>query len=235
MLHVALQSPRRLFEILTVLVFTIAAAELAVAKIPGPGFFGPLWGGYLSHLVYLAIPALWLLIRRERIPVGKLTWRELRPWVSGWAWLLLLQIAFHAGIYQPAMVAMLHMPLSGWLATLAFQGIWVGVTEEFLFRGYLQTSLASVFPLPLHFGKQRIGGHVNVMVASLLFGALHLVNLTYQPLAFTLIQAGEAMIFGFIIGSYYDRHPNLWGAAIAHNLANLTFFGVVALRSALGV
>jgi membrane protease YdiL (CAAX protease family) len=224
---------RGLFEIIAVLVLTIAAAELAVAKIPGPRFLGPLWGGYLSHLAYFAIPALWLLIRRERVPVGRLTLRELRPWVSGWAWLLLLQIAFHAGIYQPAMAAMLRMPLSGWLATLVFQGVWVGLSEEFLFRGYLQTSLALVFPHPLHRGKRLIGAHV--IVASLLFGALHLVNLTYQPLEFTLIQAGEAAIFGLIIGSYYDRNRNLWGAAIAHNLANLTFFGVVALRAVFGV
>jgi membrane protease YdiL (CAAX protease family) len=216
-----------------VLVLTIAAAELAVAKIPGPAFLGPLWGGYLNHLVYLIIPALWLLIRRERVPVGRLAWPELRPWISGWAWLLLLQIAFHAGIYRPAMAAMLRMPPSAWLTTLVFQGVWVGLTEEFLFRGYLQTSLALVFPHPLHLGKRRFGAQV--VVSSILFGALHLVNLTYQPLGFTLIQAGEATIFGFIIGTYYDRNRNLWGAVIAHNLANLTFFGVVALRAAFGV
>jgi len=54
------------------------------------------------------------------------------------------------------------------------------------------------------------------------FGVFHLVNLAYQSLAATLMQAITAVVIGLRFGVLDDRTPNLIGASLSHSLADLS-------------
>jgi membrane protease YdiL (CAAX protease family) len=63
---------------------------------------------------------------------------------------------------------------------------------------------------------------VGTVVGALFFGGFHLVNLAYQPLAATVVQAATVVVIGLVFGILYDRTRNLIGASLAHNLADFS-------------
>jgi membrane protease YdiL (CAAX protease family) len=91
-------------------------------------------------------------------------------------------------------------------------------TEEFLFRGYLQSQLAARFSSPL----------VLMVLPSLLFGFLHYEPATYGPNALPL--AAGAAVFGLVAADVTARAGNLGPALALHFLNNVVAMSFTSME-----
>lgn len=100
-----------------------------------------------------------------------------------------------------AMVKKITELLKGHNAMLFFIALTAGVTEEFIFRGYLLTRMVQVFKNPV----------AAVIVSSLLFSALHYKYGSLHELLF-------AFLIGIIFSIYYIRYRNIKAIMLVHFL-----------------
>ncbi len=94
----------------------------------------------------------------------------------------------------------------------------IGVFEEFLFRGFvLNTFLAGM----KHKGYRCKMAAVSF--SSVLFGLIHLINLTETPelVYSTITQVIYAAFIGFYLGVLYLRTKNIWVVVVYHMLIDL--------------
>ncbi|MGD8758792.1 MAG: CPBP family intramembrane metalloprotease [Anaerolineales bacterium] len=94
--------------------------------------------------------------------------------------------------------------------SLPFQLFGVALAEEALFRGYLQTKL-----------ETQIGAWGAVLLQAGLFGAWHFVRwvrpLRLEPMAFHVV---TSLLFGVVLGAYYQHTRNLIAPIVLHALFN---------------
>jgi membrane protease YdiL (CAAX protease family) len=106
--------------------------------------------------------------------------------------------------------------LAGW--TL-FEGVYVGPTEEILFRSLL-IGLLSRAGLPgFRLARVRLSGAT--VIAALLFGAAHYAGVTTAPWWQSAFQIGYAIVLGLIYGYWFERSRSLLAPAVAHNATDL--------------
>lgn len=97
----------------------------------------------------------------------------------------------------------------------------VGFVEEILFRGVMMTIMVQKW------GTTRKGIYKAVIVSSVLFGLLHLVNLAmgrYSLLA-AATQTGYALFFGVFFGACMLRNNSIWPVIFGHTVFD--FFGAL--------
>lgn len=90
----------------------------------------------------------------------------------------------------------------------------VGFVEEILFRGVMMTVMVQKW------GMTRKGIYKAVIVSSVLFGLLHLVNFAmgrYSLLA-AATQTGYALFFGVFFGACMLRNNSIWPVIFGHAL-----------------
>jgi hypothetical protein len=87
--------------------------------------------------------------------------------------------------------------------------IFVGVAEELLFRGLIQTDLQRVF-----------GTRLGLFLASYLFGVMHMTWRSGMELLFTFF---AALLMGYI----YNRSRNLLGPIFLHGVNNTILVGIL--------
>jgi membrane protease YdiL (CAAX protease family) len=106
------------------------------------------------------------------------------------------------------------------LGNLTFQWIVVGLSEETMFRGLIQTYLMS-----------HLSGYVNVLghslhagtvIAALLWGAFHFVNILVMPLQSVVSYVMLTTVAGLAMGYAYQETRSLLTTTIVHN----TIFGL---------
>lgn len=90
--------------------------------------------------------------------------------------------------------------------------ILIGITEEFLFRGILVSSLSDTF-------KGRHGVFLTVLVSSAVFSLFHFINLASGS-AFipVLMQVGYSFLIGAMLATLYIKTGGLWLCVIIHAL-----------------
>lgn len=88
----------------------------------------------------------------------------------------------------------------------------VGVTEELLFRGLITRMIFEKY------GNSTVGVWLTVLVSSLLFGAVHLINAVggAADLSGVLVQMVGAAALGMCISAIYLRTGSLWAVALLH-------------------
>lgn len=92
------------------------------------------------------------------------------------------------------------------MLVLLFVGFLIqGMSEEVLCRGYFLISLA----------RKKGNIWLGIIVSSLAFGALHLMNAGIAPLAFV-----NLVLFGIFAGVYFVKRGNIWGVAAIHSIWN---------------
>jgi membrane protease YdiL (CAAX protease family) len=149
--------------------------------------------------------------------VGTLSRRELLPWSV--LWLLAVVVnALQAFSSPPHAIQLAAPPLLA--AELVFLALVVGPTEELLFRGLVQTGINGSVSRELQLLGWRL--RLGTVLAALVFGLWHLVNLTFQPLEPTVEQVLIGIVIGLVVGVVYDRTRNLVGAAVLHGLLDFT-------------
>jgi uncharacterized protein len=171
---------------------------------------------YVAHAWMAAIALTWVFVLGRRFPVGGLDFRQLRPWYV----LSLIITAGNAIVAFASPPARLHVNPVTLAAQLVAVALVVGPSEELLFRGLIQTSLNRSIHAALHWRAWRVS--LATVVAAVLFGLFHLINLGFQTPSATVQQVVIAVILGFVIGVLYDRTRNLMGASLFHSVTDFS-------------
>lgn len=103
-----------------------------------------------------------------------------------------------------------------WLLFVAFQ-FFVGLVEEFAFRGYLQTKVIALLG-----GDRRRDIAVGILTASLLFGLLHAPGAVLAGASITGV-VGVVLsraLTGVLFGGFYEATTNVYFVALLHGLGN---------------
>lgn len=105
---------------------------------------------------------------------------------------------------------------------MTFQWIVVGVSEETMFRGLIQTYLMK----KLKEGNVEIGGHefhVGTVIAAIFWGGFHFINiLIAMPIDTVLLLVLLTTAVGLLMGYAYQKTGSLLTTIIVHN----TIFGI---------
>lgn len=99
----------------------------------------------------------------------------------------------------------------GNLVNLMLFCISIGLTEEFLCRGWIQNEFIE------RYGNTRKNVITSIILASLVFGIMHITNiLAGQGVFETIMQIIQATALGALLGSVYYRSKNIWAVAFLH-------------------
>ncbi len=197
--------------------FVILLGGVALLKIwkefyPLPHPRVPLY--VLGQLMWIRTGAMALLLVRKVQGVGFGFWPRVADWQTGALYYLMFLpvgagVAYLIGFAQP------HLPSSGWertpvIAVGTFFGIlWVvALGEEFLFRGLIQQWLGDWLRSPW----------AGLILASLLFGAVHLWYQAFPNWRFAVL-AGLAGIF---YGLAFRSAKSIRSSMVAHALTVTT-------------
>lgn len=89
--------------------------------------------------------------------------------------------------------------------------VFVGIAEEFLCRGWLQNEFIERFSTNK---KETI---ISIILSSLIFGFMHIVNISFQTPFETILQIINATSLGFLLGSVYYKTKNIWSVIFLHS------------------
>lgn len=104
------------------------------------------------------------------------------------------------------------------LILLLIACLMVGFAEEYLFRGFIQTLFLRKY------GTRKNGIFLSVLLSSIFFGLLHLVNLAKNDnTGQVLVQVVFATFIGFFFGALLLKTNRLNPIAITHGLINFFF------------
>lgn len=110
------------------------------------------------------------------------------------------------------------MPALSLILIIIVEQIFVGIFEEFLFRGLvLNTILAKMK------GDSFKNKIIAILLSSVLFGVIHFLNLFDTPelMNATIQQVCFAAFTGVFLGALYLRTNNIWVVAFYHTLTNI--------------
>ncbi|MBN2390529.1 MAG: CPBP family intramembrane metalloprotease [Anaerolineae bacterium] len=110
--------------------------------------------------------------------------------------------------------------LANVLGSLAFQWIVVGLSEETMFRGLVQTYLMN--NLKGHVMLLGHDLHVGTVVGAILWGVFHFINILVMPLGSVVFFVVVTTVAGLLMGYAYQETGSLLTTIIVHN----TIFGV---------
>jgi len=124
-----------------------------------------------------------------------------------------LPVIFNESIrldYDPSLINL--------LGRMGYVWVLVGVSEEFLFRGLIQTSICYEPDPQVNLSLFKTSR--SNIIASLLYGLSHFVNLLSKPVSFVFPQVLYTILFGLALGHVYIRSGRLVEPIIIHNLAD---------------
>lgn len=164
-------------------------------------------------ILFITLAAVAIQRRRghPRFAIGSLWDASRRLW---WLWLIALGIALFTANMQGTFAS--HSVL--WYLWLATGVALASVTEEFLFRGAIQTSINSTSLGRRTFLSFRFG----TLISAFLFSCSHFLLLMDRvALSRVLFEVLSALPLALVTGYIYQRTSNLWYGTILHALGNL--------------
>ena len=106
------------------------------------------------------------------------------------------------------------------VGNMVFQWIVVGVSEETLFRGLIQTYLMDNLE-----GYVKVLGHdlhIGTVIGAIIWGAFHFINILVMPLEPVIFYVILTTVIGLPMGYAYQESGSLLTTVIVHNM----IFGV---------
>ena len=94
----------------------------------------------------------------------------------------------------------------------------IGFAEEFLFRGVISERLLRIY------GKDSTGVKKAIVISSIIFGSIHLLNGISTGLESSIVQAIVATFLGMILCTTYYKSGNIYSVAFIHALQDFTAF-----------
>lgn len=195
--------------------FSLLALVLGVVltEIPLKTLLAPYTGDQVAHYLTLILEQgltgllfFWLIKRFNWLDTAGFT--PIKKWKSlwlGWPLLLFTLINLEEGIVidtSKPLLILLHL-----LTALS-----TGWVEEVLCRGVVVTALLKKW------GSSRKGIYLSVLVASVLFGLVHLTNFLAgrKPLVNNLTQVVFCIFFGVIFAACILRNRTIWPMIVLH-------------------
>ena len=96
--------------------------------------------------------------------------------------------------------------------------LFVGIAEEFLCRGWLQNEFIEKY------SKNKKMVLTSIVLSSLVFGFMHILNLGAQSLFETILQVINALGVGFLLGVLYYKTKNIWSVIFLHSFYDFAIF-----------
>ena len=90
----------------------------------------------------------------------------------------------------------------------------VGACEELVYRGLLLNNALKKW------GNHKKGVYKAVLVCSIMFGVVLLINLTVAPVLTVIVQTVNAASAGIMFSAIYIRCRNIWAVVIVHALVD---------------
>jgi len=106
------------------------------------------------------------------------------------------------------------------LGNMTFQWIVVGVCEETMFRGLIQTYLMNNLKGNVKIAKQEF--HIGTIIGAVFWGGFHFINILFMPLGTVIFLVILTSAVGLLLGYAYQRTGSLLTTIIVHNV----LFGV---------
>jgi membrane protease YdiL (CAAX protease family) len=179
------------------------------------------WRIFLSRLIIWAVLGGMFLFARKGEVQNLLLWPEERykpSFYLKWLFLLYLlvlvvgtiaRLPFWLGFHENNEMAIKIVQITRKNPVLlVFIAATAGITEEFLFRGYIMSRLALLI-------KNK---HMVVITSALLFALIHLGYKTYTELIF-------AFGIGIVLGYHYQKYRSLTTVIIVHFLIDVIALG----------
>jgi len=113
-------------------------------------------------------------------------------------------------LFEPTPINLLWMGVYIW--------IFVGIAEETLYRGMVQTYLMNHLNGQIRIIKWDF--KTGTLIAAVLFGCTHLSNLTFLPYQMVVSNVILTTFTGLILGYLHPQTHSLAGPIMAHNLSN---------------
>jgi uncharacterized protein len=224
----------------------VAAAVGAAFAIPWIASLAsaPLGGHALAHaVVHHAVQAALSLavigafaLRDSAVDCGLRLPRRRQDVGRAAAWSLLVAALFTLVRYVPNVVAGqapepdYPMSIGSFTGWVFFQGLYVGPTEEILFRSLVIGVLtrAALPRLPIH--RTSLSGAT--LLAAVIFAGAHYQAIGVAPWYVATFQMTYAVVLGVIYGHWFEKTRSVLVPALAHNatdlFATLVAFGLGA-------
>ena len=169
--------------------------------------------GTLIWVIALAL-MVWLLNRQKEVKSGRAN-------IIATLLFLLLPIGLALALGKLSLVI---------VSTVIWQFVLSGFGEEFIYRGYFQSRLNQAFGRPVQMFSIQFG--IGLVIASLLFGLLHVFN-SYDPaVGFSSLAWGDLwgnFLAGLFFGVIREKTGTLLAPAIAHGLPDAVGEGLMKI------
>jgi membrane protease YdiL (CAAX protease family) len=210
----------------TVLSWIFALFILALSvRIPSVLLFGMPYEK--TPLIYLTILTILFIEKVDVSAFGFKTRNIQKSLLFGFLFFIILDGLASLILYFLIYVFTSQIPVQSYtvlpfLLTMPFMTLCVGVSEEGLFRGYIQTHLEKFYT-----SKQAI------LIQAILFGVWHFVwGLNPFNPVYMLSYVGFTFLVGLLFGYFYSKTRNLAPLVFAHGLFDSVPAGIVKNQSA---
>jgi len=173
-----------------------------------------------TAVIYLVVLTVALVKRNNLGVLGFRTEHFTRSLLIGLAYYLVFGIALFATFFGLIYAFTGHLVVSGYdlfpsLFVFPFMTFCVGVSEEGLFRGFIQTRLAKFY-------SERKA----LLVQALLFGVWHFIwHVSPFDSIGMLLHVSSTFVFGLVFGQFYRKSRNLIPLILAHGLVDTIGYG----------
>jgi membrane protease YdiL (CAAX protease family) len=209
----------------TVLSWIFALFILALSvRIPSVLLFGMPYEK--TPLIYLTILTILFIEKVDVSAFGFKTRNIQKSLLFGFLFFIILDGLASLILYFLIYVFTSQIPVQSYtvlpfLLTMPFMTLCVGVSEEGLFRGYIQTHLEKFYT-----SKQAI------LIQAILFGVWHFVwGLNPFNPVYMLSYVGFTFLVGLLFGYFYSKTRNLAPLVFAHGLFDSVPAGIVENQS----
>jgi CAAX protease family protein len=112
--------------------------------------------------------------------------------------------------------------IAGWLG---FEGIYVGPTEETLFRGLLVTYLMAMVPGRVTVWRYDMS--VAGPLVAIFFALAHAADFVTRPFAMAMGQQVYAFALGILYAYWFEKSRSLLAPIIGHNIGDLVEYALI--------
>jgi len=175
-----------------------------------------------TAVVYLVVLTVVLVNNCNLGSFGFRSGNFIRSLLAGLSYYLAYGIGLYGTFFALVYAATGHLVIVGYdlfpsLFVFPFMTLCVGVSEEGLFRGFMQTRL-------MRFHTRRKA----IVIQALLFGIWHFVwhVSPFDPIGMVMHVSGS-FIFGLVFGQFYSVSGNLVPLILAHGLVDTIGYGIV--------
>jgi len=206
-------------------IFTLFILALSV-RIPSVLLFGMPYEK--TPLIYLTILTILIIEKTDVSAFGFKTRNIRKSLLFGFLFFFILDGLASLGFYLLIYVFTSQIPVQYYnvlpfILTMPFMTLCVGISEEGLFRGYMQTHLEKFYT-----SKQAI------LIQAILFGVWHFVwGLNPFDPVYMLSYVGFTFLVGLLFGYFYSKTRNLAPLVFAHGLFDSVPAGIVQNQSTL--